>query len=188
MMTKVPENFEFNRYGLHVRLVREEDAGFILKLRTNPKLAHFIHETENDVNKQKAYINNYKIREREGRDFYFIFFLQNDPVGVARIYNVGDTTFTFGSWIFNEGLPYWVSIAGAIISREFAFDCLRKDKEIEIDGTHEDNKGVVSFSRMLGMTFNGCRMDAKGRYLTGFMLKEDFENNKQRFIRTFPIK
>lgn len=25
-MTKLPENFELDRYGLHVRLVREEDA------------------------------------------------------------------------------------------------------------------------------------------------------------------
>lgn len=25
-MTKLPENFEFDRYGLHVRLVREDGA------------------------------------------------------------------------------------------------------------------------------------------------------------------
>lgn len=187
-MTKLPENFELDRYGLHVRLVREEDAEFIVKLRTNPRLSKYIHFTDCDVIKQRNYICNYKQREYNGEDFYFIFFLHDDPVGVARIYNIEDATFTFGSWVFKEGLPYWVSIAGAIISREFAFEYLGKEKELETDGTHEDNKGVISFSRMLGMNFDGCKMDVKGKYLTGFMLKEDFENNKQRFLRTFPVK
>lgn len=188
MITKLPKNFELDRYGLRMRLVREEDAEFILSLRTNPKLSKFIHPTENDLVKQCAYINNYRLKESLGVDYYFIFFLHAEPVGVARIYNIEDTTFTFGSWVFKEGLPYWVSIAGAIISREIAFETLGKAKELEVDGTHEDNKGVISFSRMLGMDFNDYKMDTKGKYLIGFMLKEDFENNKQRFIRTFPNK
>jgi hypothetical protein len=45
-MTPLPSNFELDRYGLHVRLVREEDAEFILSLRTDPKLSRFIHPTE----------------------------------------------------------------------------------------------------------------------------------------------
>ena len=187
-MSKLFSNFELDRYGLYVRLVRENDAAFILSLRTDPKLSRFIHPTENNEEKQRVYIQVYKEREKLGIDYYFIFFLQGEPVGVARIYNIQETTFTFGSWLFKEGLPYWVSIAGAIIAREFAFEKLGKEKEIEADGTHEDNKGVISFSRMLGMTFDSFKMDDKGKYLTGYMLKEDFEKNKQRFIRTFPTK
>lgn len=30
-MTKLPENFELDRYGLHVRLVRKEDVQLIIK-------------------------------------------------------------------------------------------------------------------------------------------------------------
>ena len=30
-MNKLPQNFELDRYGLHVRLVREEDAEFVLR-------------------------------------------------------------------------------------------------------------------------------------------------------------
>lgn len=187
-MNKLPSDLELDRYGLHVRLVREEDAAFILSLRTDPKLSRFIHPTENNEEKQRAYIRGYKEREIQGKDYYFIFFLRDEPVGLARIYNVRETSFTFGSWLFKEGLPYWVSIAGAIIAREFAFEDLGKEKEIEADGTHEDNKGVISFSRMLGMNFDNYKMDKKGKYLTGYLLKEDFEKNKQRFIRTFPIK
>lgn len=30
-MIKLPENFELDRYGLHVRLVREKDVQLIIK-------------------------------------------------------------------------------------------------------------------------------------------------------------
>lgn len=177
-----------NKYGLSARFVTEDDAAFILSLRTDPKLSRFIHPTENDEDKQRAYIRGYKEREQAGKEYYFIFFLQGEPVGLARIYNVQGQTFTFGSWLFKEGLPYWVSIAGAIIAREFAFEELGKVKELEVDGMHEDNHGVIAFSKMLGQVIDGVRMDPKGKYVTGYLLKEDFEKNKQRFIRTFPIK
>ena len=177
-----------NKYGLHARMVREDDAAFILSLRTDPKSSRFIHPTENDEEKQRAYLQGYKERELAGKDYYFIFFLQKEPAGVARIYNVQEKTFTFGSWLFKEGLPYWVSIAGAIIAREFAFEELGREKELDVDGTHEENKGVISFSRMLGMNFNSFRIEEDGKFLTGYMLKEEFEKNKQRFIRTFPNK
>ena len=81
-----------------------------------------------------------------------------------------------------------MSIAGAIIAREFAFEELGREKELDVDGTHEENKGVISFSRMLGMNFNSFRIEEDGKFLTGYMLKEEFEKNKQRFIRTFPNK
>lgn len=187
-MEKLPVDFEIDRYGLHCRLVNESDAGFILKLRTNERLSRFIHPTENNLEKQIDYLRAYKERESQGIDYYFIFFLNDKPVGVNRLYHITEKEFTFGSWVFEEGLPYWVSCAGAIIAREFGFEVLTKEREVDIEGTHEDNKGVIMFSRMLGMDFNGERMDDKGRYLTGYMLKESFEKNKQRIIRTFPIK
>ena len=179
-------NNTINKYGITARLVREEDAEFILLLRTDEKLSRYVHPTPNDICMQREYIRTYKQREVDGKDYYFIYFYENTPVGVARIYNVTDDTFTFGSWLFKEGLPFWVSCAGAIIAREFAFETLGKSKEVDADGTHEDNKGVLSFSRMLGMNFDSFKMDVKGKYLTGYMLKEDFERNKQRIIRTFP--
>ena len=67
-----------NKYGLHARMVREDDAAFILSLRTDPKLSRFIHPTENDEEKQRAYLQGYKERELAGKDYYFIFFLQKD--------------------------------------------------------------------------------------------------------------
>ena len=72
-MTHLPSNFELDRYGLHVRLVREEDAEYIVQLRTNPTKNRYIHSTLNDVKAQKEWIRLYKQREAEGKEYYFIF-------------------------------------------------------------------------------------------------------------------
>ncbi len=178
----LPSDFELDRYGLHCRLVQEEDADFIVRLRTDPVLSRFIHETSADIMDQKRWIQQYKEREAIGKDYYFIFFLNGEPVGVDRVYNISQMSFTFGSWVFLRGLPFWVPIAGAIIGREIAFEMLDKSEEQEVDGTNERNSGVISFSRQLGMVFTGKRTDTKGVYLTGVLHREDFERNKKRFI------
>ncbi len=69
--TQLPSNFELEKYGLHVRLVREEDAEFILQLRTDPLLSRFLHATKNNLQKQKEWIRDYKLREAKGEDYYF---------------------------------------------------------------------------------------------------------------------
>ena len=87
MMTKLPENFELDRYGLHVRFVREEDAEFILKLRLDPQNARFIHDTNPSVIEQKKWISQYKRREQMGGEYYFLFEFLGVPQGVYRLYN-----------------------------------------------------------------------------------------------------
>ena len=78
-MTKLPENFELDRYGLHVRLVREEDAEFIVKLRTNEHNSRYIHDTVADVEQQKVWLRAYKQRELEGKEYYLL------PVGGIKV-------------------------------------------------------------------------------------------------------
>lgn len=174
------------KYGLSYRFVQEKDAEFILRLRTDEKLSRYVHPTPNDIELQREYIKKYKQKEAEGKEYYFIFFYQDNPAGVARVYHVEENSFTFGSWLFIQNLPYWIPIAGAIIAREFAFETLGKSLELEVDGMHEQNKGVISFSKLLGMTINGEKMEEKGRYLTGELRRDDFITNKQKVIRTFP--
>ena len=71
---KLPKGFTLDKYGLHVRLVNEDDAAFIVKLRTDERLGQFIHATSPDVEQQKAWIRKYKEREAEGLEYYFIFY------------------------------------------------------------------------------------------------------------------
>ena len=87
-MKNLPEDFKLNSLGLSVRLVNEKDVDYILSLRTNKHLTRFIHQTDDDREKQMEWIRNYKKRESEGREYYFIYLIGDKPVGVNRIYNI----------------------------------------------------------------------------------------------------
>jgi RimJ/RimL family protein N-acetyltransferase len=91
-------NEAINGNLIDIRSVNENDAEFILKLRTNEKLSKYINKTENNIEKQKIWIK--KQLKKEG-DFYFIA-LDNDenPMGLASIYNIDNNDMAeFGRWI-----------------------------------------------------------------------------------------
>lgn len=149
-MKILPDNFELDRYGLHVRLVREEDASFIVKLRTNPRFAKFLHQTDSDVSVQQEWIKQYKLRESNGEDFYFIFYLQSNPVGVIRIYDVDrrNKKATVGSWVCDLDLPMQIPISTLIICREILFDSLGIEKDCF--DVKKGNKHVLRVHKMMG--------------------------------------
>ena len=144
---KLPSNFELDRYSLHVRLVREEDAEFILSLRTNPVLSKYLHAVENDVDKQRQWIRSYKNREANGKDYYFIFSSHSQPVGVIRIYDIDyiKKRATAGSWVCEPELPMQIPISILIICREIMFDMIGAEKDCfdvrkgnkQVQRTHE---------------------------------------------------
>lgn len=182
-MTKLPSNFELDRYGLHVRLVREEDAEFIVKLRTDPVLSRFIHATDPSIEKQKEWIRGYKQREEVGEDFYFIFFADGMPMGLFRLYGMHDNVYTAGSWLCEPGSTTEQVVATAIIIREIAFDVLGYELEDGYDGVHVDNKQVYRFNKMIGLEETGRLQDVKGEYITMQLTKERFETHKRKLLR-----
>ena len=65
-MNILSEYFELEHYGVKVRLATEQDAPFILSLRTDKRLSRFLHKTDNDLVKQLEWMKAYKERERKG--------------------------------------------------------------------------------------------------------------------------
>ena len=182
-MIKLPENFELDRYGLHVRLVREEDAEFVVEMRTNPQNARFIHDTNPSIENQRAWIRQYMEREKEGEEYYFIFFDGNKPVGLYRLYSIHDLTYTGGSWICADNIPFEQAVATAVITREIAFEIIGFEYEDGFDGVHVDNKHVYKFNKMVGMHETGRFMDVKGEYIAMAMTKQEFEDKKGRLLK-----
>jgi len=179
----LPPDLKIEKYGLIARFVREGDAEFIIKLRTDPLLSRFIHATDSDVEKQKEWIRGYKERERRGEDYYFIFFKDNEPVGLNRIYSIHGTTFTTGSWLFDPNSPFECSIAASIMIRELAFEEMGLELEDGYDGVHVDNKQVYKFNKMIGLKETGRIQDVKGEYITMQLTKEDFESHKLKLLK-----
>jgi len=137
-MKKLPLDFTLERYGLQVRLVEEEDAEFIVSLRTDPRLSKHLHATPSDIEQQKQWIRDYKLREEQGLDYYFLFSIHGQPQGLARIYDITEDTFTQGSWIFSPEAALGASVLGNIISSEIGFDFL--EKKVEYSDARRDNK------------------------------------------------
>lgn len=184
----LPADFKIEKYGLFARFVNEEDAEFIIKLRTDPVLSLYLHATDSNVEKQKEWIRGYKERERRGEDYYFIFIKDAKPVGLNRMYSIHDTTFTTGSWLFDPNAPFECSIAASIIVRELAFEELGLTYEDAYDGCHVNNKKVMKFNHMMGLKDVGSYESKSGTFIKQSLTKEDFEKNKTRMLKLIGIR
>jgi hypothetical protein len=182
-MKMLDNNFILERYGLYVRFVEENDAEFILELRTNPNLSKYIHETAPDIELQRQWIQNYKARQNKGEDFYFMFEKpKGTRLGVCRIYDIKDDSFTIGSWIFSRQATVGSSILADIITIEISYELYPLKKllfdvkrgNIMVNRYHETYKSELLYQ------------DKETNYYT--CSKENFEKYKKINIRIFNKK
>ena len=145
----LPPDFHGEKYGLTYRLVREEDAEFVYKLRSNPDLSKYIHDIQGGVEGQVEWIRNYKKREEEGRDYYFIFYKDDVPVALNRIYNIYSIYATPGSWIIDpHHSSFELALATSLINGYIMFHLL--GVEISVYDVRKKNKQVVKFHKLMG--------------------------------------
>ena len=175
-MKSLPSNFELDRYGLHVRLVREEDAEFIVRLRTDSKLGHFIHSTSSDVSKQVEWIMEYRKREEKGIEYYFIFSKNGDNVGLARLYNIENDRFTSGSWLSCSD-EIGVGVLCDIISREIAFEIF--PESLNYFDVRKGNINVIRYAQSYHPVL--YKEDAENLYF--YNSKQNFERYKRLYLR-----
>lgn len=180
----LPANYKDSQYGLQVRFVTESDAEFIVKLRTNERNARYIHATDVNTEKQVEWIKAYKAREVKGEDYYFIFFMQENPVGLVRIYNIDyeAKTGTAGSWICEPDLPMHIPICIMIICREIMFDKL--GLEMDHFDVRKGNKHVQRVHKMMGAEI--VAEDEKDYYFE--LTKSEFENKKREILDLLNIE
>jgi len=184
MNKKLPADFHLTKYGLDVCLVKEDDAEFILELRTDPKLGQFLHATDNSVDNQKTWIKEYKKREDQGLDYYFIYKKDDSPIGVNRIYGIDtkNKVATGGSWICKFGLPVELSILTLIIMRDIMFD--EFDLEYDRFDVRKLNKKVQKTHLIFGAKEIG--EDDLNYYYE--LYRTDYFLNRQEIIKMLNIK
>ncbi len=152
-MNKLAEDFEYEAYGVQVRLVREEDAAFILELRTDESLSRYLHATDCDVEAQLEWLRAYKEREKQGLDYYFVYSAQGVPFGVNRIYDITERQGTAGSWICRPGTAMEHSVASLLILRDILFEQL--GLEYDVFDVRKGNKHVQRMHKMMGASQTG---------------------------------
>lgn len=114
-----------SKYGIFLHLVEESDAEFILDLRTNPKLNTHISFTSPDISDQIKWIENYKIKEKQGLEYYYIAKDQlGNKYGTIRLYNFDEKSFELGSWVFKPNSPLGMAVKAHLIGLETGFQVL----------------------------------------------------------------
>lgn len=184
-MKKLPADFKYEKYGIAFRYVNEDDAEFILKIRTDPKKSRFITKTDSDVEKQRNWIRTYKAREKEGVEYYFLITCDQVPTGVIRIYDIHDGQFEIGSIVMVDNAPIQCVLATTIMAKEIAFEIL--ELEVEKSEAYAENKQVVKLQKSWNKTFVGSVMDSIGENLIFKLTKEDYFQVKPKKIRQLEL-
>ena len=147
-MKQLNQDFEIHKYGVYGRLVTEDDVDFILSLRTDKELTKYIHPTDESRENQIRWIQAYKEREREGRDYYFIYFVNGEPVGLNRVYHRSELYATSGSWLCKPGIDNCIPIAINFVLNDIIFEIL--DVQLVTCDVRIDNKKVNKFHLLIG--------------------------------------
>ena len=160
---------------INLRDVNEEDAEFILSLRTSEKKSMFLHKTQSDLGKQIDYIRRYKTLKDE---WYFIIEDKNrNPVGTVRIYDIIGDSFCWGSWLLIDGLSPVVALESALLIYEYAFYQLGFTK-VHFD-VRKDNLSVRKFHERFGAQ----KVDENDLDVFYTYSKEGYENIRNKYLK-----
>lgn len=181
-MNKLPNNFTFKRYGLETRLVTEDDASFILGLRTNASLTKHIHPTDHNLEKQIQWIREYKIREQDAREYYFLFTKNSRPIGVSRISNIYEYFGLGGSWLCSPDNETEVSMATPFVANDICFEIIGLDY-IVMD-VRKANTHVWKFHQLCGAKKIG-ETDIDYYF---YLYKDNYYLNREKYIKLLNLK
>lgn len=162
-----------------LRLVNENDALFIVELRTNKDLSKYLNPIDHDIELQKKWIRDYKEREEQKKEFYFIAeTYSGEGLGLIRLYNFKQDSFESGSWIFKKNDNEWIPIKADLAVRDFAYEQLGLKKcEFEV---RKDNKNVVRYHKLFNPKL-------KYEDELNFYYELDFETYKENKVKIFKM-
>ncbi|HCH1012711.1 TPA: GNAT family N-acetyltransferase [Vibrio parahaemolyticus] len=139
---------------IEFKLVSENDAEFILRLRLDPKYNNFLSKVDADLSAQKNWIKNYKEDEINNKQFYFVIINHDGiPCGTVRLYDFKEDSFCWGSWILNKDKTKTSAIESAYLVYKFAFETLGYRKS-HFD-VRKENLSVISFHKKMGAIQTG---------------------------------
>lgn len=131
-----------------LRTVEIVDAEFILSLRINNKLNKYLSPVEDNIEKQRNWIKQYKCREEAKEEFYFII-EDNDgnKFGTLRAYEIRNNECIWGSYILIPERPKYFSYKSANLLFDYLFYSLNLNT-IKMDVYKENTKSIHVCSKM----------------------------------------
>jgi RimJ/RimL family protein N-acetyltransferase len=164
--------------NINLRTVEIDDADFIYEMRQNQEKTKYLSKVIGTVESQKEWIKNYKQRENEQKEFYFLIESKNEEkLGLVRMYDFQADSFCWGSWLIKEDAPKSTAIESALQIYEFGFYKLGFEKS-HFD-VRKGNDKVIAFHQRFGANIvDKDELD----YFFNFE-KSDYEITKQKYKR-----
>lgn len=128
-------------------MVKESDADFIIKIRTDDLKSRFISTTSADVEKQKTWIREYKKREKSGEELYLIAEDENGvDFATYRLYNKIENSIEIGSFVSKPKYDNALNVIKVdVILKSFVFNDLGLEKiRFEV---RKENKSVINYHK-----------------------------------------
>ena len=169
-----------NRYGVHVRLADISDAAFILSLRSE-NLSGVLHTLGNTLEKQVSWMEEYKRRESLGKEYYFVYDVNEIPFGLNRIYNITEDKAITGSWVTKPGTETKHAIASLLIEKDIYFELL--DFEINTFDVRKANKQVIRLHKWMGAIIT--HEDEECYYWA--LTRNNYKIAKEKIVKMFDI-
>ncbi len=166
-------------FGVRLRPVQTEDAGFIVWLRNLDHVRGKIGDSAADIPTQRAWLEEYY--ERAG-DYYFIVeTLQGVPVGTHSLYDLQGGSAELGRWVIRPGVQ--AAVPSHMVAFSIAFDVLRL--QALRNATVATNISVLSISRRFG--FEETSFEPGGRLIGGKPVDMvHFILTAEKWVRTRP--
>lgn len=169
--------------GVRLRLVENEDAQFIVDLRTDPRLGQNLSPTSAILEDQINWIKNYKKREADQEELYFIIEDSNKiPWGTVRLYGFDENCFTVGSWICLPGNQDKIAVKAWLLCVEYGFEMLKFN--VLLFDVRKKNTGVLYYAKLYHPTL--ISEDELNYYFE--LEKATFYKNRERVIKLLNIK
>jgi RimJ/RimL family protein N-acetyltransferase len=141
---------QFEGPNLILRLIQPEDAAYVYSLRSNPAYNTHLSTVTGTVDNQRTWIENYKSREAQGQEFYYVIERKDGTrCGLVRLYDIEAESFTWGSWILDKNKTQKAALESAILSFGIGFDAFGvqlANVDVRIANEH-----AAAFYRRLGM-------------------------------------
>ena len=167
---------------LQVIFAKENDAEFILGLRTNPYKNKYLNYTEPNLENQIIWLNEYKTREERGEELYYIIYENNIPVGTIRIYNINENECTTGSWLFSSNTYQLTPIISELLIYEIVYNILKKSTVLF--DVRKENKKVVTYHKLKRITL--INEDEENFYYS--MSRAEWEESKMKIFNLMGVK
>ena len=164
--------------NIQLRTVEVLDAEFIFQMRQDNNKTKYLSKVTGSVESQKEWIKNYKQREYEQKEFYFVIESKDkEKLGLVRMYDFQNESFCWGSWLIKENAPTTTAIESALQIYEFAFYKLNFSKShFEVQ---KGNDKVIAFHQRFGASI----IDEDEKEFFFNFEKTDYEITKEKYKR-----